>query len=338
MVAYAGGGAPLGGVITNIEAANFIPDRWLTDLLRYRRSNLEMARFLKVMPFMGRKGDKIRFPRTGRLGSRRLIPGSPVSYQQRSEEEWFMEITRFVESSFAVHDIVQIQSHIDTRSVYTGEAGRALAEDIDNYALAQRASIVGADSVNSHIETAARLTYADILAAWQILNERKVPKQNRVFIIGPAHEAAMFNINQFIQSGTYNAGNTANINRGQIIGSIFGMPVVMSTNLVENSLTGYTNGDGAVAEPTPGMTGSPYFPEQFGDSVDVYTPTGLTAGRYSAIMMHRDCIAMGMQKMPRVEAYRNVDYQEWRIVMTQLYDMKLLRPDHGVVISTDEDA
>lgn len=338
MVAYSGAGAPLGGVISTLEAGNFIPDMWLTDLLRYRRSNLEMARFLKIMPFMGRKGDKIRFPRTGRLGSRLKTAGSPVNYQTRSEEEWFMEITRYVESSFAIDDIVRIQSHIDSRAVYSGEAARALAEDIDNYALAQRASIVGFDSTNSHIETAARLTYADILAGWQILNERKVPKENRVFIIGPAHEAAMFNINQFIQSGTYNAGNTAMINRGQIMGTIFGMPVVMSTNLVENSLTGYTNGDGATPEPTPGMTGSPYFPAQFGDSVDVYTPTGLTAGRYSAIMMHRDCIAMGMQKSPGLSAYFNIDYQEWRVVYTQLYDMKLLRPDHGVVISTDEDA
>lgn len=337
MVAYTGG-FPLGGVISTVEAANFIPDVWLTDLLRYRRSNLEMARFMRMMPFMGRKGDKIRFPRTGRLGSRVKTAGSPVNYQQRSEEEWFMEINRYVESSFAIDDIVRIQSHIDTRAVYSGEAARALAEDIDNFALGQRASIIGFDSTNSHIQSASRITYADILAAWQVLNERKVPKNNRVLVIGPAHEAAMFNINQFIQSGTFNSGNIANIGRGEIIGTILGMPVVMSTNLVENSLTGLTNGDGATPEPTPGMTGSTYFPDQFGDSVDVYTPTGLTADRYSAIMMHRDCMAMGMQKQAAPTAYFNIDYQEWRVVYTQLYGMKLLRPDHGVIISTDEDA
>lgn len=337
MVAYSGG-SPLGGVISSIEAQSFIPDLWLTDLLRYRQANFEMARYVRVMPFMGRKGDKIRFPRTGRLGSRLKAAGSPVNYQTRTEEEWFMEITRHVESSFSVDDIANIQSHTDLRAVYTREAGRALAEDIDNYLLAQRASIIGFDSTNSHITSAARITYADILAAWQVLNERNVPKENRVLIIGPAHEAAMFNINQFIQSGTYNSGNTAMINRGQIMGTIFGMPVVMTTNLVENSLTGFTNGDDGTPEPTPGMTGSPYFPLQFGDSFDVYTPTALTADRYSAIMMHRDCIALGMQKMPSVEAYRNVDYQEWRVVQTQLYDVKLLRPNHGVVISTDEDA
>lgn len=337
MVAYAGGG-PLGGVISTIEAQNFIPDLWLTDLLRYREANFEMARFTHVMPFMGKKGDKIRFPRTGRLGSRLKAAGSPVSYQQRSEEEWFMEITRFVESSFAIDDLVRIQSHTDLRSVYTREAGRALAEDIDNYLLAQRASIIGFDSTNSHITSAAPITYADLLAGWRVLNERRVPKENRVLIVGPAHEASMFNINQFIQSGTYNAGNTADIKRGQIMGTIFGMPVVMTTNLTENSLTGFTNGDDGTPEPTPGMTGSPYFPLQFGDSVDVYTPTALTADRYSAIMMHRDCIAMAMQKMPSISAYFNVDFQEWRVVQTQLYDVKLLRPDHGVVISTNEDA
>lgn len=338
MVAYSGSGAPLGGVIASTDAQSFIPDVWKIDLLRYRQANFEMARYTHVMPFMGMKGDKIRFPRTGRLGSRLKAAGSPVNYQTRSEEEWFMEITRHVESSFAVDDITRIQSHTDLRSVYTREAGRALAEDIDNYLLAQRASIVGFDSTNSHITSAARISYADLLAAWQVLNERKVPKENRVLIIGPAHEAAMFNINQFIQSGTYNSGNTANINRGQIIGRIFGMPVVMSTNLVENSLTGFTNGDDGVPEPTPGVTGSSYYPQQFGDSVDVYTPTALTVDRYSAVMMHRDCIALGMQKMPTPQGYFNVDYQEFRVVQTQLYDVKLLRPDHGVVISTDEDA
>lgn len=338
MVAYSGSGAPLGAVISTPDAGAFIPDMWLLELLRYRRANFEMARFTNIMPFMGKKGDKIRFPRTGRLGSRVKVQGMPVSYQQRSETEWFMEVNRYVESSFAVDDIVKIQSHTDLRRVYTEEAGRALAEDIDNFLLGQRASIIGFDATNSHIESAARITYADILAGWQVLNERRVPANNRVLIVGPAHLAAMFAINEFIQSGTYNSGNIANIPRGEIMGRILGMPVVMSTNLTENSLTGLTNGDDGVPAPTPGMTGSEYFPDQFGDTTDVYTPSTLTADRYSAIMMHRDCIAMGMQKMARPEGYRNVDYQEFRVVNTQLYGVKLLRPNHGIVISTDEDA
>jgi hypothetical protein len=45
-----------------------------------------------------------------------------------------------------------------------------------------------------------------------------------------------------------------------------------------------------------------------------------------------------MKKMPSVDADWSVDYQEWHVVQTQIYDVEVYRPDHAVLINTDEDA
>jgi hypothetical protein len=286
-----------------------------------------MANYVKKIGGNYGAGDRIRMPRLGRLGVRAFVPGNPVHYQSRTETEWMMEVDRYMESSFPIQDIVRIQSHTNLRNEYTNEAGRALAEDIDNFLLAQRAAVIGYSS-SSHIVSSSPIDYPTILAANTILDKRKVPQEGRVLIVGVGHKAGLLNEPKFIHK---DYGQISDISRGTI-GEILGVPVVLTSNLTINSLTGYTNGDDGTPAPTPGMAGSPYYPTQ-----SDFTITPLTANYYSAILCHPEWLAFWPQKMPMMDVAWSTDYQEYHVVHTQIYGAKLYREDAAVVISTDED-
>jgi N4-gp56 family major capsid protein len=317
-----------GDMFSLAETQVFIPEIWSTEIFRYRMEMLILAQYCKRMNFMGRAGDLIRMPRISRLGVRPKVLKAPVEYQSITENEWTMTVNRYMESSFMIEDIVNIQAHTNLRQEYTRETGLALARDIDYRVMAERAAIIGADAT-SHIVSTVPLAKADILAAIEILDRRRVPKEGRVFIITPAHYSSLLNIDELINMDYV---NNAPVETG-MIGRVYGIPVVVDNNITINSLTGLKNGDNSpVLKPTPGMTGSDYFPDQEDGTV-----TSLTANYYSAMLLHSDCITLAMQQMPKTTSAFDIDYQANKVVSTQLYDVKLYRPDHGCIISTDED-
>lgn len=317
-----------GDMFSLAEAQVFIPEIWSQEIFRYRMEDLVWARFVKRIPFEGRAGDLIKMPRISRLGVRPKVLKAPVEYQSITEQEWRMEINRYRESSFMIEDIVEIQSHTNLRMEYTREVGYALARDLDNALMAERAAIIGADAT-SHVVSSVPISKADILAAIEILDRRRVPKEGRVLIITPAQHVSLLNIDEFISKDYVNNSPVVT----GYIGQVYDVPVVVSNYMSINSTTGLKNGDNdPTPGPTPGMSGSIYYPTQEDGTV-----TALTANYYSAIMLHREAVALAIQKMPRVSSAWDIDYQATKVVSTQIYDVKLFRPDAAVVISTDED-
>jgi Phage capsid protein len=319
---------PYGDTFSLPEGQVFIPEIWSTDAIRYLVEDLVFARYVKMIPFQGKSGDLIRYPRISRLGVSIKAIKSPVEYQSITENEWQVRIQRYVSSAFRMDEVLEIQAHSNLRSIYTTEIGQALARDIDFRLMAERAAIIGADAT-SHIVSSSPLSEAEILAALEILAKRRVQINQCVFIFTPSHWASLLAINRFTSRDFVDGAPVTN----GMVGRLFGVPVIFSNNITINSLTGLKNGDNdPTPGPTPGMTGSDYYPTQEDGTV-----TSLTANYYSGVLLHRDCIAMVTQKAPRIDSDWDIDYQQWKVVSTMLYDVKLYRPDHGVVISTDED-
>lgn len=337
MVDYPVGSGLRGGVISNAEANVFIPENWYTDVIRERAKSFAAIRYVSVMPFSGGKGDTIRKPRIGRLGSHKKLPGNPVMYQTRSETEWLMRVRQQEESSFSLDNLTTLQSNVPLRREYTKATGEALAEHTDNMVLAERASYIGYDSAN-HIISSSPISYANILAAWDIMKRRRY-KNELALLVGPGQYASLFNEDKFIQNGQFNSGNLANIPNGAFVGTILGIPVVMLDGITRNSLTGWTNGDEGAPEPTPGMTGAKHWPTQSGteDSKYSWTPASLTADYWTAMLIAKSSLVVAVQKRPSVQAYWNYDFQEWRVINLQIMDAKVQDPRGCVCISTDED-
>lgn len=302
----------------------FVPEIWVDDLLRFRDKKLMASDLCRKIMFLGKKNDTLHLPRISRLGVYPRIPETPVNLQALTEGEYTMLIDRDVESSFSIEDILEMQAKYNLRSEYTREAAYALARDVDNQVLAMRAALKFA---GQELDTGATIVEADILTAKEALDVNDVPAEGRKLLIAPQQESDIMSLNRFI-SRDYIDGPSV-IQRGRIIGSIFGADVIVSTQITRNSLTGYTNGANGIASPTPGVVGSPYLPTQ-----DSFTGLNTAGNRYSALYVHPDWCNLAMALEPRVTASWENLYQMNVIVSRQVYAVKLFRPDHGFCLTS----
>jgi Phage capsid protein len=236
-----------------------------------------------------------------------------------------------------IEDIVTTQAAYALRSEYTREAGYAIARDIDNAVLALRASVnnvasqVIYNSSNGLVTgngAANPLTFASFLTAKLILDAADVPPEDRVFIVSPGQYAQLLNINQFTNVQFIDGRPVEN----GLVGSLFGIPVVMTSQVGVNSNTGYVNGTGGAQLPTPGVNGSPYVPKQ-----DTYATlplifSGDSRPIVTATLAHMDWAVLGIQQEPQLESGREPIYQADVVIMTQLYGTRLFRSDHAVLI------
>lgn len=332
-------GAYRGAAVTRTTANSFIPTIWSDEVQRARDAKFIASTYTKRLNFRGRSGDRLHIPIIGRAAVNRKLPESPVTLQARTETEFFLDITQYKESSFMIEDVVKVQAAHDIRSEYTREAGYALARDMDNYVLGYRAALNNfpAQRIFNTVDGTAAgsasnpLNQAAILAAKEILDLKDVPQEGRVLIVGWQQYNDLLTIDQFINFDFIPSSQASPTASGKV-GMLYGYPVIATTQIGVNSATGYVNGANGVPEPTPGVTGSPYLPDQ-----DAFTALPTTIGNdaapaISALLVHNDWLAMGVQIEPRAESSRETLYLADVVVMSQLYGAKLYRADHGVVI------
>lgn len=327
-----------GSVFNNNKAAVFIPEIWSTDLIRRRDEKLVMRPCVSTIDFKGRKGDTIYLPFISDMAVNNKVAGSPVTYQSFSENRWTMVVNRYKEVSFGIDNLTEIQSQNDLRSIYTERSAWALARDIEYSLLAERATINGYNSASNVITSGSPFDYTDFLAACEILELANVPREGLKLLISVKQHKSLLLQDEFIHA---DYDRIASLSGGGMVGSIFGIPVYVTNSITTNSATGFYNGDpahGTVASPTPGMSGSLYYPTQSPALRDGTTvsASALTAGYDTAMLVHPDWGKLAMVKEPSVDADWSTDFQEWHIVQTQIFDCMVFRPDHAVLINTTE--
>jgi hypothetical protein len=348
------GGGYSGSAFKQSDLDKFIPELWSSEIIRARNSALVMIDHVKRIPDSMKKGDVLHVPKVGRLAVNPKVAETPVSLQNGQPTEFTFLRDRYVESSFMIEDIAAIQSNYDARSIYTEEAGLALARDIDSWILAHRVVI---KALNNVIDVNGNITLASILAAKLKLEQADVPLEGVKLIVSPAQYTSLLQIDQFI-NGFY--VDNKPVVTGQV-GTIFGIPVVVTNAIKKNSLGNvFRIGDNDPLGPTPGMAttngGNPlsrYYPastlgqwtaaqkvggQHDAELINGTTHASLAANKYSAIMCHNDWLAFWMGIEPKVESSREVLFQADAVVTTQYYGCKVYRPECAVIIESGEAA
>jgi N4-gp56 family major capsid protein len=353
--------SPLQGAGFTQSSLNFfIPELWMDEVIRARNAKMMMLEYVKRIPDSMKKGDVLHVPRVGRLSVNYKRPEQPVTLQTNGPTEFTMRVDRYMESSFMIEDIAAIQEDYDARSIYTEEAGLALARDIDHWILSHRLGIKKAGQVIQSRNAANTaddvLNRAAILAARLRLLQANVPLEDIVLHVSPAQYTSLLNVDGFI-NGFYVDGKPTTTGR---VGELFGIPVIENNHILKNANANFRIGDSGATGPTPGVAFwngtaavySDYYPDQTkfvdpthgGQEATMTAPTAGTPGdtlainQYSAIMCHKDWLAFWMQQEPKIESSREVLYQGDAVVCTQYYGAKTFRSDCAIVIESNEAA
>lgn len=334
-----------GSTLDRTQIDNFIPSVWTGDVRYYRDSNFILSDVTTVKSVVGQQGDTYKIPLIGRAGVYTRVPGQPVQSQSRTPGNYEIKVDQDKESSFSIDSIVKLQSQYDTMQIYTKEHGYALGRDLDNALLALRAAVpttqqIYRSSDGTAAGTPAALDQATLIAAMQLMLNANVPLSECYWVLSPKQFLDLL-VLEIIQSNDYSLSNFDIRSANGKMGTLYTLPVYVTTQITNNALDILYNGEGSTAGPAPGVAGSLYLPTQ-----DTIVGGGLVQGQtgsetanpfMTGMLVHKEWAYMLKQLEPTVtQSFENA-LQMDLVVFRHVYGCKKYRDDHCVLMHTEGD-
>jgi len=230
--------------VTNTTGATFIPELWSDEIIAAYKQNLVMANLVSKMSFKGKKGDTLHIPKPTRGAASLKAASNQVTLQAATESEVQVLVNKHYEYSRLIEDITEVQALASLRKFYTGDAGYALAKQVDtdllqlgrgaqggNGTVAYDKAVIASDGATLYTGTnEAAITDAGIRKIIQTLDDADVPMDGRVLVLPPVARNVMMGLARFTEQafvGETGGGNT--IRNGEI-GNVYGVKVYVSTN------------------------------------------------------------------------------------------------------------
>ena len=230
--------------VTNTTGATFIPELWSDEIIAAYKQNLVMANLVSKMSFKGKKGDTLHIPKPTRGAASLKAASNQVTLQAATESEVQVLVNKHYEYSRLIEDITEVQALASLRKFYTGDAGYALAKQVDSDLLALGRGVQGGNgtiaydkaviaSDGSTLYTGANeaaITDAGLRKIIQTLDDQDVPMDGRVLVLPPVARNVMMGLARFTEQafvGETGGGNT--IRNGEI-GNVYGVKVYVTTN------------------------------------------------------------------------------------------------------------
>tara|TARA_R100001224_G_C4016494_1_gene147896 strand:+ start:503 stop:1420 length:918 start_codon:yes stop_codon:yes gene_type:complete len=293
------------GAVNNTSAATFIPEIWSDEVIAAYQKNLVLANLVKKLSMTGKKGDTLHIPKPARGDAHAKTAGTAVTIQADTESEVLVTIDKHFEYSRLIEDITEAQALASLRQFYTGDAGYALANQVDTdlFALGKKfgdgatgtEDFVHSNSFASDGTTALATTgntigaFSDTAfrALIQAMDENDVPMDGRCLVIPPSARNAIMGEERFSSSDFVNGQTVVN---GQI-GNLYGVDVYVSNNC----------------------------------------PT--TVGGKGAYLFHKDAMVLAEQQGVRSQTQYKQDFLATLYTADTLYGTQVVRPEAGFVLT-----
>ena len=308
----------MGGAVDNTSAATFIPEIWSDEVVAAYKSNLVAANLVKSLGMTGKKGDVVHIPKPVRGSAHAKAEGTAVTIQNATEGEVQVAIDKHFEYSRMIEDITETQALASLRQFYTGDAGYALAKQVDSDLLDLGKSLGNGDGsswVNTgsyYIDATGGLTAyaADTVAAADVftdegfraliqkMDDADVPMDNRCFVVPPSLRNAIMGIDRY-QSSDFVDGK--GVQNGQI-GTLYGIDVFVSTNCPIIETAAQNSAGGQIR---------------------------------SAQLLHKDTYVLAEQQGVRSQTQYKQEFLGTLYTADTLYGTKVLRPDAGFSLAVN---
>jgi len=301
----------MSGAVDNTSAATFIPEIWSDEVVAAYKSNLVLAPLVKSLGMTGKKGDVVHIPKPIRGDAHAKVEGQAVTIQNATEGEVQVVINKHFEYSRMIEDITETQALASLRQFYTGDAGYALAKQVDTDLTNLAKSLGNGDGSDfTHNASFQIDTTSGLLAAYsaqgaaqcgafsdlafralvQKMDDADVPMDNRCFVVPPSLRNAIMGIDRYNSSDFVDGRGVQN---GKI-GQLYGIDVFVSTN---------------AATPESGVR--------------------------AAQLIHKDTYVLAEQQGVRSQTQYKQEFLGTLYTADTLYGTKVLRPDAGFVLCVD---
>lgn len=214
--------------MTPTTGAKFLPEVWAKDAELAREANLVLAK--KVQRYdsdVKNGGTKVHIPFVSNLSATAVADNTAVTFQAPTETEIQVTLNRNYESSFAIEDILSIQSGYDLAKVYSEKIGYALSQKIDT-------DLAGLYAGLSQVvgDGTTEMTEANVARALLYLDNANAPMTDRFLVVRPS---AMYSLRQIVAFTEWHNTGAPGIQVGRnggMVGNVFGVSVEVSTSIV----------------------------------------------------------------------------------------------------------
>ena len=304
-----------GGFVDNTSAAKFIPEIWSDEIIAAYKTNLVLAPLVKKMSMKGKKGDTIHIPAPTRGVASAKVENTAVTVQNAVESEVIVTINKHFEYSRIIEDITETQALSSLRQFYTGDAGYALAKQVDDdlFALGQYFGNGSGTLVHNNsffcdattgltayaedtVAPADVFTDACFRALIQQMDDLDVPMDNRSFVMPPSLRNAITGIDRYVSSDFVDGRAVTN---GKL-GNLYGIDLFVTSNcpIVETAAANSAN-------------------------------TGNVRG---ALLIHKDACVLAEQVGIRSQTQYKQEFLGTLYTADTLYGTKVVRPESGLVL------
>lgn len=181
-----------------------------------------------ILDFPAENGiDKIKIPKFGQFTVDTKVENTAVDAQDNAFSTDDLDLDQHKVIQMLIEDIANVQSKVEITSRYINQAGRDMAEDMDQDLIDTLEAGVSAAAPDHSIayDNATDLQKVDVLEAKRLLTVQKVPQGDRFMLIGPGSEKSLLNISEFVRVDE--SGDNSALRNGQI-GRLFGFTVMLS--------------------------------------------------------------------------------------------------------------
>ena len=297
-----------GGFVDNTSAATFIPEIWSDEVIAAYEQNLVLANLVKKMSMAGKKGDTIHIPKPTRGTANAKVENQAVQVQNAVETEVLVTIDKHFEYSRLIEDITEAQALSSLRQFYTGDAGYALAKQVDDDLFNLGKSFGNGNGSSWAHNASFQITAGGALEAYDIdgtgdvnaftdgafraliqkMDDADAPMDGRFFVIPPSLRNAIMGIDRYVSSDFVDGRGVVN---GKI-GNLYGIDVYVTSNC-----------------PTP------------------------ESGVRAAILGHKDTMVMAEQVGVRSQTQYKQEFLGTLYTADRLYGTQVLRPETGFVLA-----
>lgn len=278
----------------------FVPEVWAPAVELAFKNKLVFATYAQdLSPFVAGGADKIHIPTFDTIAVDTKTPESPISYSADGSvmTEETLTIDQHTYSATLIEDVLKVQSNYDLMNIYTQEMGYALANKIDDYLESKLLDACKSASgcLNKITPSTPGALSGSNNQDFKTILENILPEDpdvgNWTLILSPNGYASIASLVQ-LSYGTAGAplgqgfGNT-----GQI-GTIFGIPVVMSQAVTTTATEMDTDGGG-----------------------DQVSPMGYC--------VHKSAMHIAYSQNVRVQAEYDIDYLGTKMVADMVYGCKV---------------
>jgi len=222
-------------------ADQYIDEIWSKYIIRAREQKLVFGRLATRKYEEGLShGDTVHVPQVAHLTpqTKNLSANTAVVFETDTGTHVNILINTWSYVAMAVETATAKQSFKDLIELYGPEMGYALALAVDD----DLAALVDDFATNIVGVLGSLPTYEQFLQARRLLNDANVPRKGRAGVFSPMAEEGFLQLDQFVRNDYSRIqGRTDDDDDMGYVGSWFGIPIYVSTNVEGDNTVGHDN-------------------------------------------------------------------------------------------------